>query len=169
MGVIVGVDPGAYGAIAIIWGDGSAEVVDMPTIEKKTKVGGKVKKRVRVDPVGLAHRMDTWLSPVSSVTYIELVGVRPRQGASSSFTFGIGYGMVQGAAAMVSGRVELVTPKKWKSALEIPADKNVARYMAMELFPALKDQLKLVKHDGRAEALLVAYYGRGVEQGQYPR
>ena len=39
-------------------------------------------------------------------------------------------------------------------------EKSAARFKAMALFPSLADQLKLVKHDGRAEALLLAEYGR---------
>ena len=57
---------------------------------------------------------------------------------------------------------ELVSPQRWKK--EIMADqgkeKSAARFKAMTLFPSLADQLKLVKHDGRAEALLMAEYAR---------
>lgn len=38
--------------------------------------------------------------------------------------------------------------------------KSAARDLAMNLFPEIKDQFKLKKHDGRAEALLIATYAR---------
>jgi hypothetical protein len=39
-------------------------------------------------------------------------------------------------------------------------EKSAARFKAMALFPSMAEHLKLVKHDGRAEALLLAEYGR---------
>ena len=86
----------------------------------------------------------------------------PKQGVSSSFCFGEGKGMWEGILAALNIPVELVSPQRWKK--EIMADqgkdKSAARFKAMALFPSLADQLKLVKHDGRAEALLLAEYGR---------
>ena len=42
-----------------------------------------------------------------------------------------------------------------------PADKNASRRRASEFFPDCADQWKLAKHDGRAEAAMLAWYGLG--------
>jgi hypothetical protein len=42
----------------------------------------------------------------------------------------------------------------------LTSDKDNSRVKAMELFPALTDDLARVKDDGRAEAVLLAEYGR---------
>jgi crossover junction endodeoxyribonuclease RuvC len=39
-------------------------------------------------------------------------------------------------------------------------NKDASRAMAMRLWPGLREQLELKKHDGRAEALLLAEYLR---------
>jgi len=57
---------------------------------------------------------------------------------------------------------ETVNPQVWKRAM-MPGearDKNAARLKAIQLFPSVADDLKLVKHHNRAEALLLAEWGR---------
>jgi hypothetical protein len=57
---------------------------------------------------------------------------------------------------------ELVNPQTWKRQM-MPGearDKNAARLKAIQLFPSVADDLKLVKHHNRAEALLLAEWGR---------
>ena len=93
---------------------------------------------------------------------LENVHSMPKQGVASSFCFGEGKGVWEGILAAFEIPTELVSPQRWKK--EIMADqgkeKSAARFKAMALFPSLADQLKLVKHDGRAEALLMAVYGQ---------
>ena len=96
------------------------------------------------------------------VVVLENVHAMPKQGVSSSFCFGEGKGMWEGILGAFDIPFDLVSPQRWKK--EIMADqgkdKSAARFKAMALFPSLADQLKLVKHDGRAEALLMAEYAR---------
>jgi hypothetical protein len=47
----------------------------------------------------------------------------------------------------------------WKKALGVPADKDGARARASQLMPENAWLWPLVKHDGRAEAALIAYWG----------
>jgi hypothetical protein len=53
-------------------------------------------------------------------------------------------------------RIELVTPSVWKRALGLGKDKDASLHKARLLFPMA--ELHLAKHDGRAEALLIAHY-----------
>ena len=93
---------------------------------------------------------------------LENVHSLPKQGVASSFCFGEGKGMWEGILAAYNIPVELVSPQRWKKEMMDGQgkEKSAARFKAMALVPQLADQLKLVKHDGRAEALLMAIYAQ---------
>lgn len=59
-------------------------------------------------------------------------------------------------AAVTHMSVELVTPATWKRSLGLSTDKRASLHKARLLFqPA---DLALAKHEGRAEALLIAHW-----------
>jgi hypothetical protein len=68
--------------------------------------------------------------------------------------------VVEGIATMADCRVEYVTPAKWKRDMKLGKDKGEARDMAMRRWPNHRDKFKRVKDDGRAEAALIALWGR---------
>ena len=51
------------------------------------------------------------------------------------------------------------SPRRWKRALHVPKAKDAARARASQLLPEAAHQWRLRKHDGRAEAALLALYG----------
>jgi len=89
---------------------------------------------------------------------IEHVGVRPGQGISSSGKFMRAFGAIEAVAALLSDRVDMVLPQAWKKVMGVTAEKEKSLVMARNLFPDA--MLKLKKHHGRAEALLIAEYAR---------
>ncbi len=151
--IIIGVDPGATGAIARVVG-GHAEVHDMPTGD--IRVGKTTRKRI--SPELLAHLIRE-LMPVD-VAYVEEVTAMPKQGVSSVFTFGQAHGMVLGALALTGTRIVRIRPRLWQNIIKARGD---PRPRALELFPALAGDLKRKKDDGRADALLIAAAGRILE------
>lgn len=149
---ILGIDPGFTGALAVF--DASDEstmfVLDMP---------------VTKDPKGRAvldmYTLFDTLRPTGSVTAIlEYVAARPGQSAPATFRFGQGYGAIQMALAAHSIPTHYVTPAKWKKHFGLSKDKGVSRGLAQQRFPHLADQLNRIKDDGRAEAALIALYGK---------
>ena len=54
---------------------------------------------------------------------------------------------------------KLVVPRVWKKYYGIEKDKEIARALAIQLFPMQADLLKFKKNADRAEALLIANYG----------
>ena len=149
-GLIIGVDPGAKGAIAILGMNGSIhEVHDMPAVEVKV---GKT-KRHRVSVHGVADIL-RGLRP--EMVIIEDVGGMTGQSASAAFTFGHACGLIQGAVAALGFPLALIPPQRWKRAAGLPADKGAARLRAMQLWPDQAKQFERVKDDGRAEACLLA-------------
>lgn len=149
--MILGVDPGLNGALAFLdLQNGKLTIIDMPTIEAGVK-----SKRV-VNEAAIADLID----PSSADhAYVEKVGAMPGNGAVSMFGFGVSYGLVRGVIAANFIPVTLVPPQTWKRVLGVPAAKEGARARASQLLPAFSHLWPLAKHDGRAEAALLAYYG----------
>jgi len=156
--IIVGIDPGLTGAVAILSPHGQLDVAvyDCPITQV---VKGKSKKNEYL-PYAMAELL-AGLPPDSTHVYIEKVGAMPGQGVTSMFNFGKGFGLWIGIIAALKLPVTFVTPQAWKKELMAGMrDKDAARIRAMELFPDMSEQLKRKKDIGRADALLIAEYGR---------
>ena len=92
---------------------------------------------------------------------IESVHSMPGQGVSSSFKFGIAFGMAIAIMERVNCPWMLVTPQKWKKELGLTADKDESLEMARKLWPNAPLARKM--DNGRAEALLMAEWLRKQE------
>ena len=81
----------------------------------------------------------------------------------SAGNFGMNFGFIQGVLKAYSIPYELVTPQKWKKEFSCTSDKNTSIEVCKRLFPNVNlkatDRCKK-DHDGIAEALLIAEYGR---------
>jgi crossover junction endodeoxyribonuclease RuvC len=120
--------------------------------------GGKAKRDI--DLALLADHIETWRDYWGvEHAFVEQVGAMPGQGVSSMFAFGKSFGAVLATLATLKIPTTLVTPQKWKKALGVPAAKDGARARASQLMPQHAHNWPLVKHDGRAESALLAYYG----------
>jgi crossover junction endodeoxyribonuclease RuvC len=153
----LGIDPGLNGAIALYTQTCDSydlETHDIPTHE--ITVNGR--KRNRVDLHSLA-RIVANLAPGVELAIIEDVHAMPKQGVTSSFSFGFVAGAIQGVVAANNLRVQLVQPGPWKRYFGVTADKDSSRRCASQLFPAYSHLWARKKDDGRAEAAILAYYG----------
>lgn len=148
MARLIGIDPGANGALAC-WDNGAlVDVADMPqTIAHKKR---------RTDAAALAALVRHF---APDALWLEQVHAMPQQGVSSTFAFGMAYGIVLGVAGALAVPISMVTPAQWKSALRVPRAKGEARARASQLIPGGVKFWPLVKHDGRAEAALIGLYG----------
>ena len=145
---IVGIDPGAKGALALFEGGELVRIADMPTVEHKG--------RPRVDAASVAVLLRS-LAP--SVAYVERVGAMPGQGVTSMFTFGFAAGIIWGALAGLMIPVTAITAAQWKVALHVPKEKSGARARASQLLPSGAQWWPMARHEGRAEAALIGLYG----------
>jgi hypothetical protein len=82
----------------------------------------------------------------------------PGQETRSTFTVGLGFGIWLGVLAALALPYTRVRPAIWKRALGLGKDKEQARLRAMQLFP--QADLRRKRDHGRAEALLLAWWGR---------
>lgn len=84
----------------------------------------------------------------------------PKDGPVQAFSFGKSAGAIEMGAVFSGGKRVLVRPSIWKTQLGLTGqDKSASRNLAARLFPAYSEFFKRVKDDGRAEAVLLAYYG----------
>lgn len=152
--IVAGIDPGLSGAVALLDAETGSiiDVFDMPTLALTR--GGKNKREM--DPHALAGAIGR---DRIGHAFVELVNAMPGQGVSSVFAFGKGYGVVIGVLATLGVPMSFIAPAAWKRALQVPAAKDGARARASQLLPAAAHHWPLAKHDGRAEAALIAYYG----------
>jgi len=151
--LIVGIDPGLTGALAFITDAGYLQNVwDIPTFELTR--GGRKKRAI--DELTLVSIL-TEASPAHA--FLESVHSMPKQGVASVFSLGDTFGTIKGILSALGIPRTMVEPTVWKKALQVPAAKDGARYRASELLPGGAECWPLVKHDGRAEAALIAVYG----------
>lgn len=150
----LGIDPGLHGAIAAL--DGSGAVIGtwpMPV------VGGEVHAAGLADLV--RHLICTHTIARAAV---EKVSSMPKQGVASTFSFGTGWGMVRGVLATLSVPVQLVAPTLWKKAVlaGLTHDKTGALRYCASRWPHADLVLPGCRkpHDGIADALCLAEYGR---------
>lgn len=139
--LILGIDPGKAGALAVL--DTETHRVtthDMPGTTRDL------------------HNLIAGL-PIIKIAVVEKPYYPAINGTANAGKKGEAYGVLIGALEWRDIPLREVRPQDWKQSLNIPTDKNAARQRANQFFPDDADQWPLVKHDGRAEAALIAWYG----------
>ena len=151
--MIIGIDPGLHGAVAVIDGSRVLLLEDLPVVQFSQ---GRTK--YRVEPVQLAD----WLSEYdgASLAVVEAVSSRPGEGVSSAFSFGYTSGVICGVLGALKIPIQRPMPSKWKRDMGLGPDKDLSRARAIEVFPGMAHMLTLQKHHDRAEALLMAAWGQ---------
>ena len=109
--MIIGIDPGRSGAVAI-WSGGIDKVIKCPSNSKEM---ADVIKSVSNENV---------------VAYVERVWARPSNATRAAFTFGVNYGEWLGILAALNIKTVLVTPQTWmkyykdKFKIKLPKEKK---------------------------------------------
>lgn len=148
----IGIDPGLSGAIGI--GGKNPQAWDMPIFDD-----GK-KRSLNI----LALR-DLLLSiqeknPECSIV-LEKAQPMPRDGSMGAFRYGEAYGIIKGLVVSMGFPVMEVAPITWKSKIVGKGkDKDASRMLVIQTFPSLASEFKIKKSHNRAEAILLAEYGK---------
>ena len=111
------------------------------------------------------HEMANFLKTLTpSVVILEKVHAMPKQGVSSTFKFGMGFGLVIGVCEALGIPYRLVTPQAWKKVVlaGTAKDKDAAISFVRKAYPGvdLTPGRKRTPHDGMADAICLAEYGR---------
>lgn len=150
---IIGCDPGASGALAIIdpscW---SIAIADTPN--RIVKVNRKERKIV--DVVRFAHYLR---SLDARLIVSEELHARPFQNAQGTFSLGRYFGQIEMGAAMLDLPHVTPRPEEWKRRMMVSADKDYSRQRASQLIPCIAHMLDKKKNHDRAEAALLALFG----------
>lgn len=152
--LIVGIDPGISGAIAFMRDGDLVNVEDLPVVEVAHGKGS----REELSPQLLHDRLldaDVRID-VAVLEDVNAFGM----GRTSAFRFGENVGTIKGVLAASGIRTVMVTPQKWKKAMGLGRDKALSRARAIELWPDSSHLFKRKMDHNRAEAALIAEWGR---------
>lgn len=155
MRLVLGIDPGLSGAMALLDPRGSGELLDawdLPVLA--------VGRKRELDEQAINRQLRSLRDQHPILAVIEDVHAMPKQGVSSSFRFGYGYGVLRGALAALEIPYELVTPQRWKRSVltGLPKEKDAARAFVRRRWPEKADVFARVKDHGRADATCIALW-----------
>ncbi|CAL9044083.1 unnamed protein product [Musa banksii] len=162
---VVGIDPDISGAVALLKPDGSgysAQVFDTPNLQ--VLVGKKVRKRL--DARSMIRLLQSFGAPLGTTAFIEQSIPYPQDGKQGWWSGGFTYGLWIGILVASGFSVVPVACRVWKDHFDLyrsSSNKEDSRRTASDLFPSLDSSLKRKKDHGRAEALLIAAYGRSLK------
>jgi Holliday junction resolvasome RuvABC endonuclease subunit len=153
--IIVGIDPGLSGAIAMLSWDGEVVLTaEMPIWQDGTKKAVKISGLFDIlDPVEI-HMMA-----------IEKVHSMPKQGVVSAFTFGYGCGILETAAVAREIPYTHVTPQKWQKHMFEGIDKELGKKRSAIVCAKRWPNLGKVS-EGVADALCIAEWLRKTERSE---
>lgn len=141
--MILGIDPGKQGAFALLDCDEmQVSTYDMP--------GTLDEKRALISDLGKVKC--AWLE---KPFYPRMIGIK------NAVTIAVAYGELKACLFFAGVPTFEVDPSAWKKTMRLSTDKNASRALASQYFPDCADQWARVKDDGRAEAALIALYGKG--------
>ncbi len=156
---IVGIDPGTNGAMAFLTLSGSLEnCVDLPGVGTEP---------LALDVLGLLEAF----APLDRLFVgVEAPFAIASNASSAALSQGIGYGKLLGVLESHEIRYWPIRPADWKERLGVPMAKGMThrerKQGSFDVATALwgpkeaKRYWPLRKHDGRAEAALIAEYAR---------
>lgn len=156
MAILIGIDPGINGAIAVLDNSNRIFVTDIPTI-------GREKKEIVIPRLWEIINQET-----DAVVYIEKAQSMPKQSCVATFNYGVAYGIIQGLIVAKGFPMQFVRPMSWKRVMLADmskSDKNASRKRAIQLWPLDSKYFGRSKDEHRAEAALIAEYGRRLEAG----
>lgn len=153
MSAILGIDPGAHGAIAVMDETGALlEIVDMPTTPE---ANGRTATNAPLLGGILARTH-------ARIAFCEFVSARPTDAKTSAFAFGRARGCIEGACGVLGLPIVFLTPPTWKRIADIPPgvdNKDLARTRAIARWPAHAELFRRKSDVDRAEACLIGVAG----------
>lgn len=150
MARFLAVDPGLTGALACYDDELTALVLqDMPVAPRDKH--GTHREILESQLVAMVRA----LAPDEAV--VERVHALPKQGVTSTFNFGVGYGVIKGILAALEIPTSFLTPQEWRRVARVHGDKGASRIRASQLYPNKAALFSRSKDHGRADAALIAY------------
>ena len=162
----IGIDPGLTGAVAFVNDQhqhARALVFDLP----------RHATAHRLDGYALAALMREH-SPADEAcrVYLEQIHAAANHSGGGASMQSMGsmmrsVGIILGAIDCTRFPLTEVGPQRWKRFFGLDSNKAKSLQLARRLYPELQPALKRAKDDGRAEAVLIAHWGRAQAAGSY--
>ena len=156
--MIIGIDPGLKGGIAFLDDRGKLyKAIQMPnkTRDMFTAISSILYEKIDVHTVSWIEKSQPHRSTKNH-----------KEGIMQIFSNGFNYGKIYGVLDIICGdhlgELNEVYPITWKSAFKLSKDKQKSIDLCLNLFPESREYIigaRGGKHDGMAEAILIAYYG----------
>ena len=151
---IIGIDPGLSGAIAILENNKIKDLCEMPVMSE-----GKKNKRQLNSAQLVKLLKDNIYEKEEISVVVEQVNAMPGQGVTSMFNFGQTFGAIKGICAALGLPIFFVRPAKWNKHFElINSSKDASRTKAIEMYPAISNQLSKKKDVNKSDAILIARF-----------
>jgi Holliday junction resolvasome RuvABC endonuclease subunit len=156
--IVLGIDPGLYGAFGVLSGGRYAKVLDMPITPILR--GGKTRQDYDGQRIVRIFRHLKEIAEDKDVELrvaIEEIFHKPGDGGVGAMSYSKNWGRLIGQMEMADISFQTIAPNAWKpKMMGARKSKGDAVARAKQLWP--KADLHLIKHHGRAEALLIAEY-----------
>ena len=152
--IIIGIDPGLSGAIAVLENHIVKKIFDMPVMSegKKNKRQLNSAQLVELIKQNIKNKEETAI-------VVEQVNAMPGQGVTSMFNFGQTFGAIKGICAALGLPIFFVRPAKWKKHFElINSSKDASRTKVIEMYPSISNQLSKKKDVNKSDAILIARF-----------
>ena len=151
--LIIGIDPGAHGAIAIL--DEAGQLLDVIDMPSTPEANGRTATSAPLLATILARSH-------ARIAFCEFVGARPTDAKVAAFSFGRARGVIEGCAGALGLPIVFLTPSTWKRLADIPPGgehKDLARTRAIARWPTHAELFRRKCDVDRAEACLIAAAG----------
>ena len=152
--IIIGIDPGLSGAIAILENNEVKKILEIPVMSE-----GKKNKR-QLNNAQLVNLLKDNIKDFNDASVVvEQVNAMPGQVVTSMFNFGQTFGAIKGICAALGLPIYFVRPAKWKKHFDlINSSKDASRTKVIEMYPLLSSQLSRKKDVNKSDAILIARF-----------
>lgn len=161
--IVIGIDPGLTGAVAVMDHNGVRAVFDLPTMPVPG-AGPKALVKNKIDGRALCQLLLKHCPASEGKPRVFLEKVSTMGGANNAVqTQGSlmrSLGAIETVVECLNFPMEQVAPQSWKKQFGIGSDKAKALDVARRLHPEAAAELKRVRDHNRAEAILLAHFGR---------
>ena len=150
---ILGIDPGAHGAVAVL--DDGGQLLAVENMLSLFEANGRSATNAPL-LAGILARTQ------ARVAFCEFVGARPTDAKVAAFAFGLARGVIEGCAGALGLPIVFLIPPTWKRLADIPPgaeNKDLARTRAIARWPAHADLFARKCDVDRAEACMIALAG----------
>jgi crossover junction endodeoxyribonuclease RuvC len=150
---VIGLDPGAAGAIAGLDEHGRLLWIEDTPATVETNGRSATNAPLLAAIIAKSH---------ARIAYCEFVSARPTDAKVAAFAFGRARGVIEGVCGALGVPIVFITPPVWKRLADIPPgaeNKDLARTRAIAKWPAHAELFARKCDVDRAEACLIGLAG----------